>query len=215
MTTRLLIVEDEDLFRDMLRVSLEANPAFEIVGTVGDGQSATLLAQDMEFDVVLMDIELGPGISGIEAGIQIKETHPEVGIVLLSVHREKELLASLPPHISNGWSYLLKQSVANVDALSRAIEGAAAGLMMLDPELAAGLRPTPGGLVAELTPRQGEVLALMAHGLNNGSIAERLSVSEKSIENYVNAIYQHLQVHHDETVNPRVQAVLTFLRGTE
>lgn len=214
MPTRLLIVENENLFRDMLRMTLGAREEFDVVGDVGDGQSAILLAQDMEFDVALMDIDLGAGPNGIETGIAIKEFHPEVGIVLLSMLREKEALASLPPHVSNGWSYLLKQSVASVESLSRAIDGAAAGLMMVDPELTKTLAPRVGGALAGLTPRQTDVVQLMAQGYNNGAIAEHLSVSEKSVENYVNAVYQQLAVREDDAMHPRVQAVLAFLRGS-
>lgn len=212
MPTRLLIVENENLFRDMLTMTLGARDEFDVVGDVGDGQSAVLLAQDLEFDVALMDIDLGTGPNGIETGIAIKEFHPEVGVVLLSMLREKEALASLPPHASNGWSYLLKQSVASVESLSRAIDGAAAGLMMVDPELTKTLTPRVGGPLAGLTPRQTDVVQLMAQGYNNGAIAEHLSVSEKSVENYVNAVYQQLQVRTDDARHPRVQAVLAFLR---
>lgn len=213
MPTRLLIVENENLFRDMLRMALSVRTEFEVVGEVGDGRSAILLASDLEFDVVLMDIDLGPGSpNGIETGIRIKEAHPEVGIVLLSMLREKEALASLPPHVADGWSYLLKQSVANVGALARAIDGAAAGLMMVDPELTRSLSPRKGSGLAGLTPRQSDVLALMAQGYTNGAIAGQLSVSEKSVENYVNAIYQALQVRAESETHPRVQAVLCYLR---
>lgn len=215
MPIRLLIVENENLFRDMLRMTLSARDEFDVVGDVGNGQSAILLAQDLEFDVALMDIDLGPGPSGIEAGIEIKELHPEIGIVLLSMLKEKEALASLPPHVSNGWSYLLKQSVANVESLSRAIDGAAAGLMMMDPELTKNLSPRKGGSLAGLTPRQTDVIRLMAQGFNNSAIAENLSVSEKSVENYVNAVYQQLHVRADVDMHPRVQAVLAFLRESD
>ena len=215
MTTRVLIVENEGLFRDMLRVALEGRDEFEVAGAVGDGRSAVLLARDLTFDVVLMDIDLGPGPTGIEAGIEIKELHPDVGIVLLSMHREKEALASLPSHVANGWSYLLKQSVSDVQALSRAIDGAAAGLMMLDPELTKMLTPRTGGSLRALTPRQSDVLTLLAQGFNNSSIGNQLSISEKSVENYVNAIYQHLNVRSEDSMHPRVQAVLAFLRESD
>lgn len=215
MTTRVLIVENEGLFRDMLRVALDGRDEFEVAGAVGDGRSAVLLAQDLAFDVVLMDIDLGPGPTGIEAGIEIKELHPDVGIVLLSMHKEKEALASLPAHVANGWSYLLKQSVSNVEALSRAIDGAVAGLMMIDPELTKALTPRSGGNLQSLTPRQSDVLTLLAQGFNNSSIGDQLSISEKSVENYVNAIYQHLNVRSEDSMHPRVQAVLAFLRDSD
>lgn len=209
---RTLIVENESLFRDMLRVSLEARPSVEVVADVGDGQSAILLANEFDLDLVLMDLHLGDGPSGVEAGIAIKRSRPEIGIVLLSMHREVELLASLPADVATGWSYLLKQSVADVDALTRALEGAAAGLMMIDPALASDLRAGPGTTISSLTPRQSDVLGLMAQGYANSAIAEVLSISDKSVENYVNAIYQRLDLTHGESSHARVTAVLRYLR---
>ena len=209
---RIMIVEDEGLFRDMLRVSLANRPGLVVVGDTGDGISALKLALELTPDVILMDIELGPGPNGIETGLKIREERPETGIVILSLHGDKEYIRSLPLAQAGGWSYLKKQSVADLEALTRAIEGAAAGLMVLDPSLVNALRPKPKSRMEELTPRQREVLQLMAQGYSNPAIAERLMLGIKSVENYINAIYQHLAVAQDEPIHPRVKAVLLYLQ---
>ena len=211
---RVLIVEDEGLMRDMLRISLSAYPNLEVVGAVGDGESAVKAAEELAPDVVLMDIELGDGPSGIEAGHRIKARQPRIGIVILSFHQEKQYIASLPASKASGWSYLLKQSVADTAALTRAIEGSAAGFVVLDPAIVEGLRPAVNSPVEHLTVRQREVLELMAQGYKNAAIAERLTVSEKSIENYINAIFQELGITREDPVHPRVKAVLTYLQQT-
>jgi DNA-binding NarL/FixJ family response regulator len=211
---RVLIVEDEGLMRDMLRISLSAYPNLEVVGAVGDGESAVKAAEELAPDVVLTDIELGDGPSGIEAGHRIKARQPRIGIVILSFHQEKQYIASLPASKASGWSYLLKQSVADTEALTRAIEGSAGGFVVLVPAIVEGLRPAANSPVEHLTVRQREVLELMAQGYSNAAIAERLSVSEKSVENYINAIFQELGITREDPVHPRVKAVLTYLQQT-
>ena len=188
MSTKVMIVEDEALFREMLRLSLQAQPGLEVVGAAGDGTTAYDMARDLEPDVILMDIELGDGPNGVEAGMRIKQDVPDVGIVLLSTHKEKEYLSLVPLDQAEGWSYLLKQSVGDVGALTRAVEGAAAGLVVLDPVLVTGLRPKPNSSVGALTARQSDVLEYMAQGYSNSAIAEQLNLGRKSVENYINAI---------------------------
>ena len=99
-------------------------------------------------------------------------------------------------------------------ALGRAIEGSVAGFVVLDPDVVNGLRPRKGSLTARLTPRQQEVLTLMAQGYNNAAIAEKLVLGNKSVENYINAIYQELGLNHNDTTHPRVSAVLTYLQDS-
>ena len=212
---RVLIVEDEALFRDMLRISLEAQPNIEVAGTVADGSSAIRAAAELKPEVVLMDIELGGEPSGIAAGHLIKSQQPQVGIVILSKHKEKQYIASLPADRAAGWSYLLKQSVADVATLARAIEGSASGLVVMDPAIVEGLRPRANSEVDRLTPRLREVLELMAQGYNNFAIAHRLSISEKTVENYINIIFQELSISREQDVHPRVKAVLTYLDQTQ
>ena len=209
---RIMIVEDEGLFRDMLRLSLSNHPGLTVVGAAADGTTALLLARELSPDVILMDIELGEGPNGIETGLKIREEQPDAGIVILSLHSDMEYITSLPLAQLGGWSYLKKQSVADLEALTRAVEGAAAGLMVLDPSLVNALRPKPKSSMEALTPRQREVIQLMAQGFSNPAIADRLMLGIKSVENYINAIYQHLGVGQNEPVHPRVKAVLLYLQ---
>ena len=211
---RVLIVEDEGLFRDMLKISLSSYPNLEIVDAVASGEEALKAFRECKPEVVLMDIELGSGPCGIETGQVMKEERSETGIVILSVHRDKEYISRLSLEEASGWSYLLKQSVGDASALRRAIEGSAAGFVVLDPEVVNSLKPKQGSFVSRLTPRQQEVLALMAQGYNNSGIAEKLVLGPKSVENYINAIYQELNLNQTDRIHPRVSAVLGYIKDS-
>jgi DNA-binding NarL/FixJ family response regulator len=212
---RVLIVEDEGLFRDMLKISLSAIPNLEVVDAVSDGRTAIETADRLAPDVVLMDIELGSEPNGIAAGRAIKQAHDDIGMVVLSAHKEREYVDLVSKEDYAGWSYLLKQSVSDAGALVRAIEGSASGLVVMDPWVVSSMRPRKGSLTARLTPRQQEVLAMMAQGYNNAAIAERLVLGTKSVENYINAIYQELGLSHNGPLHPRVQAVLSYIRDSD
>ncbi len=212
---RVLVIEDEGLFRDMLQTALAAQPSIQVVGAVASGEAAVREAERAVPDVVLADIELGPGMNGIEAASRIRARHPNAGVVLLSAHRDKQYIASLPAGEARGWSYLLKPSVTDTATLVRAIQGAAAGLMVLDPALVDALRPRPRSPVDALSERQRQVLALMAKGYSNAGIAQELVLTEKTVENYVGGIFQALGIDRGEAVHQRVKAVLAFLEGTQ
>lgn len=209
---KVMIVEDEGLFRDMLKISLSSVPNLDVVGAVGDGNAAIESASRLDPDVILMDIELGSDPNGINAGRAIKSENPDTGIVILSSHRERQYISLIAVEESSGWSYLLKQSVSDAGALARAIEGAASGLVVMDPAVVNSMKPRKGSITAGLTPRQQEVLTMMAQGYNNAAIAEKLVLGTKSVENYINAIYQELNLSHNGPLHPRVQAVLSYIR---
>jgi len=211
---KVLIVEDEGLFRDMLKITLRTIPHLEVVEAVGNGNAAIEAADRLAPDVVLLDIELGSEPNGIATGHLIKEAHPNVGIIVLSGHKEREYINVIALNESSGWSYLLKQSVGDSSALARAIEGSASGLVVMDPAVINGLKPRKGSITAGLTPRQQEVLALMAQGYNNATIAEKLVLGTKSVENYINAIYQELRLSQTGSLHPRVQAVLGYIKDS-
>jgi DNA-binding NarL/FixJ family response regulator len=209
---RVMIVEDEDLYRDLLRVVLSQHPRMAVVGAFANGESALGEAAALAPEVAILDIELRGGMNGIQLGLLLRRHLPGLGIVLLSNHGDPEFIASLPQEVIAGWSYLLKKSVSDVESLGRAIEGAVAGFVVLDPQLVTGLRPRGGSKHAQLTPRQREILALIAQGLTNRAIAGRLILAEKSVENQINAIYQQLGIDREDTsVQPRVKAVLIYL----
>lgn len=212
MAIDVVIAEDEGLFREMLGVALSSHPGINVVGSVESGEAAVQLARELNPDVMLLDIELGNGLNGIEAGRLIKEENPAVGIVILSSHKDKEYISAIPLENAGGWCYLLKQSVHDLASLTRALEGARSGLMVLDPLLVQALRPSTNGFLDGLTPRQWEVLQFIAQGYSNSAIADRLVLSEKSVENYINAVYQQLQITRGDRVHPRVKAVLLYLQ---
>jgi DNA-binding NarL/FixJ family response regulator len=163
-------------------------------------------------DVVLQDIELGSGPDGITTGHIIQEAHSNVGVIILSGHKKREYINLVVQEGRSSWSYLLKQSVNDVVSLGRAIRGAASGLVVIDPAIVNGLKPIRGSIIAGLSPRQQEVLALMAQGYSNSAIAEKLVISIKSVENYVNVIYQELHLSANGPLHPRVQAVLEYIK---
>lgn len=211
---RVLIADDEGLFRDALKMSLASYPQIEVAGTAANGFEAINLARQLSPDVILMDIEMGEEINGIEAARSIQEEKPNTGIIILSIHREKQYIQSLFSGKFQKCSYLLKQSVNDTAALIRAIENCHAGLVVLDPAIIGGLVPEKESRLKELTKRQVEVLQSIAAGDNNQTISEKLSISEKSVENYINVIYQQLGFESHDGIQPRVKAALFFLKET-
>jgi DNA-binding NarL/FixJ family response regulator len=178
-----------------------------------DGQSALAAAQELRPRVAILDIELPGGLNGVQLGLRLRRLLPNLGIVLLSNHGDPEFVASLPADVLSGWSYLQKKSVSDLSVLQRAITGATTGLVTLDPNLVTGMRPRAGGLLERLTPRQQEILALIAQGYTNRAIASRLHLAEKSVENQINALYQQLEIDRNEPdIHLRVRAVLIYMQ---
>ena len=212
---RVALVEDEALFRDLLRVSLAQHEGIQVVGVFADPESALRDIPELHVDVAILDIDLASPMTGVELGVRLRRSQPELGIMLLSNHADPQLLSSLPRDVTGGWSYLLKRSVTNVDTLRRAIEGASMGLLLFDPELTRRTRPRRSGPLTELSPRQLEVLGLIAEGHSNAAIADKLTLSERSIENHVSRIYTTLGVDAtDRTAHARVVAVRRYLDGS-
>jgi DNA-binding NarL/FixJ family response regulator len=209
---RVLVVEADGLLRDMLRTVLSAEPRLEIVGAAAAAQEALQLASAEAPDVTLIGIDneseqdalaVAQGLSGARGS----------RIVFLGERPDSRMLAALPAFRAAGWSYLLRQSVQDVATLARAIDGAAMGLVVLDPLVVETLGRRETRLSA-LTRRQVEVLSLMAKGYNNAAIARALVLEEKSVENHINAIFGQLNLSRDNAAHPRVKAVLLYLQET-
>lgn len=208
---RIALVEDEGLFRDLLRTSLDALPNFEVVGSFGDPDEAFEAIPGLTPDVALLDIDLGKGRSGIELGKALGEALPELGILLLSHHAEPSYLDALARAEGRGWSYLIKKSVTDLDALTRAIHGAAKGVIVLDPTI---VQAMGAQLQPSMSPRERQILELIALGHSNSAIAADLHLSEKTIENQISSLYRRLGIDtRDPRIHPRVRAAALCLEN--
>ena len=207
---RVLAVDDEGLFRDLILRVFDGAEMLEVVGAANDGESAVLMSRELQPDVVIMDVKMPGTLNGIQAAVEIKKERPETGIVVLTGHMEPQYLQRATTDRESGWSYLLKQSLANTEALIRAVEGCAHGLVVLDPEIASDVRPTSHSRLANLTPRQLEVLTYIAQGYNNSAIAAKMNLGEKTVQNYNNAIFQELRLSGETAVHARVRAALIY-----
>ncbi len=212
---RVVLVEDDDLFRDLLRHALGTFATIQVLGGFADAETALEEIPGLDPDVVVMDIELGGGMNGIQLGLVLRGQLPGLGVVILSNHADPEFIASLPAEVMPGWSYLLKRSVSDAATIGRAIEGAARRLIVLDPALIGAIRPPTTGPLAHLTRRQQQILGLLAQGFTNAAIAERLQLAEKSVENQTNLLYQNLGIDRaHRSIHPRVQAVLLYIEAS-
>ena len=211
---RVLICEDEALFRDLLQTSLSAFDQINVVGAVDNGADAIRRAAELKPDVVLMDIELGSEPNGIRAGHEIKSHNASIGIVILSMHVEKEYLATIPASRAAGWSYLRKQSVRDKTSLVRVIEGASWGLVTMDPSIIEMLRPRRSSVLERLTSQQLKLLEMIAGGYADHAIATQLGVDGDGIAGHIRQIYESLEIDLDGPTDPRVEATLKYLRET-
>lgn len=210
---RVAIVEDQPLFRSMLEHTLGQAGGFEIPVSVGTVTDAARAIKPDSVDVAVLDINLPDG-NGIALGVTLRRTQPNLGILLLSAHDAMDLLLDLPKDVATGWSYLSKTSSTTEQTLVQAIRGTAQGATILDPALLDRMTPRAGSSVAQLTDRQYEVLRLVAEGLSNSGIGERLGITEKSVQNHINAIYGAMGIDTDPARNPRVSAALRLLEET-
>lgn len=195
--------------------ALSQYPDLDVVGAFDDGHTFLEGAADVDPHVALLDIDLPGDMNGIQVGLRLKARLPDLGIVLLSNHRDPAFLWSLRQGDIVGWSYLHKKSVGDVDALKRAIEGVVAGLVVLDHQLVEAARPKAESVLAGLSPRQWEILQLMAEGYTNVAMAEELSISVKTVENHINVLYETLHISRSSRYQPRVLAVLEYLSQSQ
>ena len=218
--TRVLIAEDQYLMREGIRRLLEDHPGIEIVGVVEDRDGVVAGVDALSPDVVLMDIKMPPThtMEGVEAAHAIKARRPATGIVVLSQHDDEEYVWALLSDGVEGYGYLHKVRVGDVDQLVRAIEEVAAGGTVLDPRILATLidrrSRKPGTPIAQLSPGELDVLRLMAEGASNTAIANRANISVGTVEKRIAAIFTKLDLHEEADLNRRVAAVLLYLRST-
>ena len=207
-----VVVEDEPLFRDLLvKALLGQVPGATVTGSFATGEIALEHLASIPIDILLSDIDLGRGMTGVELGIEVRRHFAARGVVLLSNLSQPELLTRIPPDVQGGWSYLLKRNISNIDQLGAALHSAAAGEITIDSEIIAGAEITRDGPMGSLTSRQIEVLAMVATGLSNQRVAEELHVGVRTVESSMSLILTQLGLSPDDGISPRVAAVLAYL----
>jgi len=217
MAIRLVIAEDHLLVREGIRRLLETQPDIEIAA-VCDDLDSLLAAVDAERpDVVVTDIRMPPGNTdeGIQAAARIRETHPDIGVVVLSQYASPTYALALLEDGSDRRAYLLKDRVAEADDLVDAVRTVAGGGSIIDPkvveELVAARSRSASSPLERLTPREREILGEMAQGKSNAAIAATLILSERAVEKHINSIFSKLHLTEEPDVNRRVKAVLVHL----
>lgn len=214
-TLRVVVADDDVLLRAGL-VSLLTRPGFEVVGEAGDGEELLKLVQQHQPDIVLTDIRMPPTqtTEGLDAAQTIREEFPGTGILVLSAHTEVEHAMSLLAG-GRGVGYLLKTRVVDVDDFLETVRRIARGASVVDPALVqelvtASRRNDP---LAALSPREQEVLALMAEGRSNAGIGRTIFVTEGTVEKHVKSIMQKLELQDSPEDHRRVLAVITYLQA--
>ena len=212
---RLVIAEDSVLLREGM-VRLLEEQGFEVAGQAGDGEDLLRKVRAHKPDVAVVDVRMPPTHTdeGLRAAQQIREELPGVGVLVLSQYVEEAYATELIGDRAEGVGYLLKDRVADVDAFADAVRRVGQGGSALDPEVVSLMlgrkRDEP---LSELTPREREVLGLMAEGLSNHAIAERLVVTERAVEKHVTSIFGKLRLPPTGETHRRVLAVLAYMRA--
>ncbi|WP_031068000.1 response regulator [Streptomyces sp. NRRL WC-3742] len=210
---RAVIAEDSVLLRVGLVKVLEA-VGFEVVAAVGDAVELLAAVEEHLPDVVVADVRMPPGFhdEGVKAAMIIRRQWPQVAVLLLSQFVEERYAADLLATNTSGVGYLLKQRVANVDDFVEALQRVAAGGTALDPEVVAQLLVRrKNDPLEKLTPRERDVLGLMAEGRSNAAIAAALVVSDSAVAKHINSILTKLDLPPTDESHRRVMAVLRFL----
>jgi DNA-binding NarL/FixJ family response regulator len=215
---RVVFAEDDYLVREGIAALLGQAEEVEIVEAVADLDALLAAVERQQPDVVLTDIRMPPTktTEGIQAALRIRREHPGTGVVVLSQYAEEEYAYELLKEGAEGLGYLLKERVADVEEIVRALRDVAAGGSVLDPRVVEGLvsrrdREAHSPL-ARLTHREREVLGLMAEGKNNATVAASLFLTERAVEKHINSLFHKLGLSEEPNVHRRVMAVLTFLR---
>jgi DNA-binding NarL/FixJ family response regulator len=213
---RVALAEDSVLLREGL-ARLLRDEGFDVVAQCGDADELMLEVHGHEPDVVIVDIRLPPthNDEGLRAALEIRASHPGIGVLVLSQYVELGLAMKLLANSAAGVGYLLKDRVSDVEDFVAALRRVAAGGSALDPIIVSTLlsRQRTDSPLAELTPREREVLELMALGSSNQGIADALVITLRAVEKYVSTIFGKLGLPSSGSESRRVLAVLMFLRS--
>jgi DNA-binding NarL/FixJ family response regulator len=213
---RVALAEDSVLLREGL-ARLLRDAGFDVVARSSDARDLMLKVRSYEPDVAIVDIRLPPTHSdeGLEAALEIRADHPGVGVLVLSQYVELGLAMKLLADSAEGVGYLLKDRIGDVDDFLAAVRRVAGGGSAIDPIIVSTLlsKQRAGDPLAVLTPREREVLELMATGSSNQGIADSLVITLRAVERYVSSIFGKLGLPSTGSESRRVLAVLTYLRS--
>ena len=213
---RIVVADDNALLREAIASLLE-DAGHQIVGRSGDADDLLLKIRSYTPDVAIVDVRMPPGYAedGLVAAAEMRRSHPDIGVLVLSQHLEPAYMLELVGDDASGVGYLLKDRVRDVAEFVDAVERIAAGGTAFDPEVVKGL---VGGqrqpAVGELTERERDVLSLIAEGRSNKAIGKELHLSARAVERHVQGIFQTLDLPESEDDNRRVLAVLALLGET-
>lgn len=216
--TRVVIGEDEALLRQGLALVLEG-AGFEVAGAAGDAAGLLGMVQRHTPDLVITDVRMPPTHTdeGMVAALTVARHHPRMSVVVLSQHVQRRYAIELLAQKRRGIGYLLKQRIADVETFCADLRRIAGGGAVIDPEVIAIMvdrARLDDGVIGRLTPRQHEVLKLVAEGRSNGYIAAELVITEKAVVQHTSRIYDALGLPPDDDGHRRVLAVLKYLAGT-
>ena len=203
--------------REGLEKVLAANDGIEVVGAAGSYQAVLDAIERTNPDVLVTDIRMPPTLAdeGVRLAAHLRATRPDLGVVLLSQFTNPELAVRLFVGGSDGRAYLLKENVASQSQLAGAVMTVAAGGTVVDPvvvrTLVAGREEQSDSRISQLTPREREVLALVAEGQSNAAIGSTLFLSKGAVEKHINSIFRKLSMPDESEVHRRVFAALVFL----
>ena len=213
---RVVIADDSGLLRDGL-ANLLTEAGVDVLARAADAEQLLALVDEHVPDIAVVDIRMPPTYTheGAKAALELRERHPGLGILLLSQSLESRFVTDLARTHARGFGYLLKDRVTDVKVLLDALDSIAAGGTVLDPEVVSHLlgRNELVEQLGRLSAREREVLELMAQGLSNRAIAERLVIDLKTVETHIARILTKLDLHQTPDEHRRVLAVLAWLRG--
>ena len=213
---RVAIAEDSELLREGLARLLE-EVGFDVVARCEDAQDLLVKVHSYSPDVAIVDIRLPPthNDEGLQAALEIRKRHPAMGVLVLSQYVEVGLALTLLAESAEGVGYLLKDRIGDVKEFVSAVRRVAEGGSALDPIIVSTLlaRQRTDDPISQLTPREREVLELMATGSSNQGIADKLVITLRAVEKYVSSIFSKLGLPSTGTESRRVLAVLLYLRS--
>jgi DNA-binding NarL/FixJ family response regulator len=217
MPIKVVLAEDNYLVREGVKRLLDTEKSLDLVAAVEDLPTLLEAVEKFSPEVVITDIRMPPTSTdeGIQASEQLRDSHPEIGVVVLSQYAEPEYALMLLEKGAAGRAYLLKERVSEIDQILQAIEEVARGGSVIDPKvvevLVAAKSRAKQSPLERLTPRESEILSEMAQGKNNAAIAATLVLTERAVEKHINSIFSKLALTEEKDVHRRVKAVLLFL----